>query len=261
MTQLTDELIMAYVDGELEEDLSRQVKEAIEKRPELLQQAQMFRDSGTMLKGVYDSPLHETIPERLIKTVKGSRQESPWLRIRNLLRSFMQIPTWLPAHGVAFILILLFGGAMGYLGSGMISPRNGSFPFLLTSEGFSRGMERTISGQTFTLDGRSIQVTPIATFVDKSGRYCRQYELMSKKGGRIKVAQGVAFRKQSGTWQMWIFVVSESHGSSTNTRNNTYVPAAGKDDSFDQMIDQVMAAPPFTPQQEKKIINEGWKKQ
>lgn len=250
---------MAYVDGELDEDLSRQVKEAIEKRPELLQQAQMFRDSATILKGVYDSPLHEAVPERLLKTVKNSKQQRPRLRVRNFLRSFLQIPTRLPAHGVAFALILLFGGVMGYLGSQMIAPRNGSFPFLLTSEGFSRGMERTVSGQTFTLDGHSIQVTPIATFVDKSGRYCRQYEVMTRKGGRIKVAQGVAFRDQSGTWQMWIFVASGFHGSSTNTGDNTYVPAAGKDDSFNQMIDQVMASPPLTPQQEKKIINEGWK--
>jgi len=259
MVELTDELIMAYVDGELEKELARQVREAIGEHPELLRRAQMFRDSANMLQGIYDAPLHEAIPERLIESVKNSQQRNPGLRVRNFLTSFLRIPAWQPAHGVAFILILLFGAAMGYLGSGMISPRNGSFPIMLTSEGFSQGLERTASGRTFSLDGHSIQVTPIATFLDKSGRYCRQYEIMSRKDGRINFAQGVAFRNQSGRWQMWIYVASGSPGGSIKTESNTYVPAGGRDNSFNQMIDQIMASRPLTPQQEKKIIREGWK--
>jgi hypothetical protein len=150
--------------------------------------------------------------------------------------------------------------AMGYLGHGLISPQDEYFPTLITGEAFSRGLETTLSGRTFTLNGKSIQVTPVAIFLDKSDRYCREYEVLSRKDGRTNAARGVAFRNQSGEWRVWIFIASEPRESLTKPGKQTYVPAAGKDDQFNQILDQIMASPPLTPQQEQKIIRKGWKK-
>ena len=45
-------------------------------------------------------------------------------------------------------------------------------------------------------------VTPVKTFQDRSGRYCREYTTEAVVGGRTEQVYGTACRQPDGSWQL-----------------------------------------------------------
>ena len=50
-------------------------------------------------------------------------------------------------------------------------------------------------------DGHRYQVKPTATYRDREGRYCREYQTTVIIGGRSELAYGKACRQSDGSWQ------------------------------------------------------------
>ena len=257
MIKLTDELIMAYVDGELEEKQADEIRKAIEKNPEALKRVKIFSDSAAMLKGIYDAPINEAVPERLIKTVKNNQTDKMISRIRDFLNSFLRIQSWPAAYGMSLFLALLFGIGGGDLTFNMISLKSDSYTMMLTGKEFGQGLETTISGQSFTLADHAIKVTPVATFQNKARRYCRQYEVLTSQNKQNNFSQGIACRNQSGKWQTCVYITSIPFETSTIEQNTNYIPA-GMNELIDDITDRLMTSPPMTRKQEAELISKGW---
>jgi surface antigen len=51
-------------------------------------------------------------------------------------------------------------------------------------------------------DGARYQVTPVETYQDNGGRYCREYQATSVIGGREQQTYGTACRQPDGSWQL-----------------------------------------------------------
>ncbi len=260
MKEINDELIMAFVDGELDGQLAREVEESINRDPEAMKKADIFRDSAAMLRGVYDTPLYEPVPERLVESVREYGKGQRTHGLRDFFARFLHFPKWQPAFAMAVVLLLVLGMAGGYLVSMMVSEPGRLSPVLLTSGEFSQGLDRTISGRTFTIAGAGIRVTPIATFKDKEGHYCRQYEILSGKDGKHTFAQGVACRTPSGKWQVLVYVASGASPGPEGIQGSKYVPA-GQEDLVEDIVNKLMASPPLSQGQEEQLIANGWKQQ
>lgn len=259
MTKLPDEILMAYVDGELDEKETNDVRKAIKADPKVQKRVEIFTDSAAMLQGVYDAPLHEAVPKKLLKAIENSESGKPPRKLFDHIADFLRMPGWQPAYALMATFVLLIGIGAGYLVSEIISPNKAFSPVALNSEKFSRGLETTASGQTFNIADRALQVTPVSTFLDKSQRYCRQYEqVIIGQNGEKNLSHGVACRDASGNWHTMIYIAPHPAGKSP-ANSIKYIPA-GDEDLIDIMVSNVMASPPLAIEQEAKLINQAWKK-
>ncbi len=255
MKQLTDERIMAYVDGELTPAETEEIRDAVQKDPEALKRAEMFKESAAMLQGVYDAPLNQTIPERLINIVRQNRSDKTGGRVVDFLTSLFRWPQWSPAYGMALTITLILGISAGYLASRwtLLPPTPNTALFV--GQDFSRGLETTISGQIFTLADGTIKITPIATFQDPTNRYCRQYEVTAIDSEN-DFSRGIACRAPSGQWLAIVHLMAPPADQRAGNSAD-YVPA-GRDDVFDHILEKTMAAPPLTLEQEAALIDHAW---
>jgi anti-sigma factor RsiW len=68
---VTDEIIMAFADGELEPKLVECVREAIDADDRLRRKFENFRNVRILLTRAFDGILEEPVPERLLRAVAG----------------------------------------------------------------------------------------------------------------------------------------------------------------------------------------------
>ncbi len=262
MNKLTDEILMAYVDGELEKKQIDDIRMAVKADPDLRMRVKKFQDSRTMLQGLYDAPLHEPVPERLLQTARGCNNETVTsfaperpekTNIINWFSNLFRLPILQPAYVMMALCFLTIGICTGHFMTDNRQPKQ--YSFFLDSNDFNLGLEKTVSGQSFYLDNRQVKITPVSTFVDKTQRYCRQYEVVMDNN---QVSSGVAFRDTSGRWKTMIYTTAQkSHGPSTFNKTN-YLPA-GADDVIDDFISELMSSPPMGLEQETKLIDQHWK--
>jgi anti-sigma factor RsiW len=67
---LSDELIMAFADGELEPCLAAYVREAIENDDAIRHKQEIFRSTRAVLARSFDPVLIEPVPERLKRAIR-----------------------------------------------------------------------------------------------------------------------------------------------------------------------------------------------
>ncbi len=202
--------------------------------------------------------MHDEVPEYLVEGIVNYRDrigEQPGLWDR--FRSWLQIDTWQPAHILAFSMIFMIGIGAGWFAAGLSRPERIAYAPFSLDEKFSRGLETTVSGMGFPLKKQDVQVTPVATFVDKQGRYCRQYEVIHREEGKTPLSYGVACRTGKGKWMSRVTFFPESSEIAAPAAKDSFIPAAG-DDTAATLFADLMAAPPLTIEQEKDLIRSRW---
>ena len=258
MTKLTDEILMAYVDGELEDKQAEDIRKAIETDSEALKRVEIFRDSSAMLQGVYDAPLQEPVPKRLIDTVMSFKADKPAPGLLESVVAFLRMsPSWKPTYALVATVALLIGAGTVYLATNITQPDRKHYSMTLNGGDFSMGLETTASGQFFTIGDQGIQVMPVATFLDKSNRYCRQYDVVARQDKNVRISQGIACRNKSGKWTTMITINSHPSDPLPTDTNSGYIPA-GEDDFIDIIFSQIMASPPMTLERESELIDQAW---
>jgi hypothetical protein len=258
MAKLTDEILMAYVDGELEDKQADDIRKAIETDLEALKRVEIFRDSSAMLQGVYDAPLQETVPKRLIDTVMSFKADKPAPGLLERVVAFLRMPpSWKPAYAIVASVALLIGAGAGYLATNITQPDRKHYSMILNGGDFNRGLETTASGHFFAIEDREIQVMPVATFLDKSNRYCRQYDVVTRQDENMRISQGIACRNKSGKWLTMVSINSHPSDPLPTDTNSGYIPA-GEDDLIDIIFSRIMTSPPMALERESELIDRAW---
>lgn len=119
MQKPTDERLIAYLDGEVDDAEREFIAEALERDPSLRDREAAFAESGALIRAAFDSVLHEEIPERLIRAAHGEPSTgvadfAAAQRRRFSLRRWSDHRVWLGAGVAASLLCLLIGAGGGY---------------------------------------------------------------------------------------------------------------------------------------------------
>jgi hypothetical protein len=252
MKSITDEIIMAYVDGQLDPEQTILVKEAIAHDPALREKAAVFNDTASVLEGVFDAPLHEEIPTRLLKTVQVSSKKSFVAQVGKFFSGLQPVPAY------AFALVLLVGVGILYK-TQTVPTAPGVAPLLATRE-FSRLLDQTPSGQSFVVQKSSSAVTivPILSFRDADQRFCRQLELDTTSAKTQKIGQGIVCRTAAGDWETVALLENTAQEGMQQASPQRY-ELAGDTDKIDAMVDSMLNGKPISLQQENEYILNGWK--
>jgi anti-sigma factor RsiW len=119
MHKPSDEALIAYLDGELDNPGADEVQAALARDPALARHAASLRESAALLRMAFDSALHEPLPERLVAAARGIGGEEKVVRFPEPRAARARAADAAPRRRLLLIAAsvagLLIGGGIGYL--------------------------------------------------------------------------------------------------------------------------------------------------
>jgi hypothetical protein len=231
MEKVTDEMLMAFVDGETDAATAAMVEKALAADPGLALRAQDFRRSKALLRDAFGDVRREPVPEALLAAVVRADQAGTIVAFpyRHKLRFALPLAASL---AVAF-------GVAGYF-VGQTTPDTDD---LLGHAAIADALGETVSGDSRTLklaSGDALLRT-LATYRIEGG-ICRSFDL---SGSDIALT-GVGCDRGAG-WNVDLTVAQASN-------NGLYAPASGAAlSSIDAYLDALEASAALTRQEEEDV--------
>lgn len=253
---IPDEVLMAYVDGELSEAEREAVQAALATQPSLMQRVESFSFTRGPLLRPFDAVLAAPIPERLSalladvepRVVRRVPAPSGASKLRDIVAGF-----WAPfLSPAAAIPVVLLGVAAGWLLQHAnttqfvsLDDRGG----LVASAPLQAALEATPTGTRVSVGSR-LAVEPRFTFANTKKGWCRQYELIQGDG---QVAGGLACRDQ-GVWK----VIAQSPVLPRRDTAGRTVPAGDDEGVVGEVRSALQEGAVLGRTQEERLIREGW---
>jgi hypothetical protein len=250
--EITDELLVAYVDDELDADQRAMVGSVLATDPALCDRAEEMRLSRDLLREAF--PLH---PDAGIPT--PIEQAANRLAGACARRTFRQrIPflfqSWRKYAMVAGIVLCVAAPA-GYLAWRGGSEANGRPVTALMQIGpdtpLHGVLESTPSGDVVDVPAEGAAIRAVLTFRAKDGRFCREFEILASSGG----STGIACRDQ-GEWRAEVILSA----AAAPTNSNYYTPAGQSEDAaVAEVVRHLIEGDPLSAQQEAHVLASRWR--
>jgi hypothetical protein len=253
--EITDEMLVAFADGEADEALAERIETALEADEALAKRLEVFVTTRTVLKRSFDHVAREPVPEKLMQFVMsngrmaGDDAAKPAVSpaLRRAASRWGQGQSW--SMAAAFALAVGIGGYfMGTLQRGG-APVNGSFAALAGAEPvLAEKLTSTPDGATiaFKMADRTGEIALRESFRTRQG-YCRTFGVTD---GATKLG-GVACRTEQG----WRTEVATAEGESIGG----YAPASGMAKAVEAFLDAAEAEDPLAAEAVREKITAGWK--
>jgi hypothetical protein len=221
MTEITDDMLMAYVDGELSEAKRLLVDSAVASDPALFERLEKHRRLRARMSGAFTGVLEEPVPERLIAAAKPSNVVSLADRRRGP-------PAW------AAIAATLVVGVV----AGLAVPR--SQPVI--------GSDLAAHGELATALDKQLASAPsgdvrVGLSFKTANGYCRTFS-------QAEVA-GLACREGAG-WKVRMAVAKEEGAGAYRMAASTPAPVL-------EAAQALMVGEPLDAAAEKAAAARGWK--
>lgn len=267
MSEISDETLMSYIDGELDWAERRQVEGAIHRQPDLQDRLRVFAATGLNLQRLYSQPMQEAVPDHLLRFVleapmntapKGRKAQRMGAGFFGALKEALMPGGFRPAVAYAFSAVFVVGVAGGLISSRMM--HNSPSETVVAEAPSSTTMGPTMVGYNngaIIAQGefaRSLETAPMDvatswsaggsqeasfkakfTFMDARKQYCRQYQI-GQAGDAGSV--GVACRTEQGQWVIEhnILGVDKEGGQAVHTAGKGRGPLQAVDAIVDKMI-------------------------
>jgi hypothetical protein len=240
--KFTDEMLMAYADGELDSVTRGAIEEALAGDPALARAVERHRAMAARVRGAHGSVLDEPVPERLATLVAGTAAApvsglATRLGERGSRAGQWRLPAW--AAAAASLVVGLFVGfflarepAVPYAESGGALVARGALDTALTSQlataGGMRGVRVGIS------------------FRDRDGDYCRTFHLQ-----REASLAGLACRRGKG-WTLEVLAPAPAGHGELRTATAMPLPVL-------QAVDAAIDGEPLDAAAEAAARDAGWR--
>jgi anti-sigma factor RsiW len=191
--EFDDETLMAFADGELDEETAAAVEKAIGTNEALARRVALFVQTRVDVKEALRPLVEEPVPERLSQSVlrmidEAKRHSVPsdeseaLPRVVALKANDSREPSpqrsWIMP--LAASLVAIACGIGGYLvGIGNQDPQNGLQVAGLNSSALTEALRRLPSGEEVVLADSNDRIRVVASFWDESGAFCREFEVDS----------------------------------------------------------------------------------
>ena len=255
----TDEVLMAYADGELSESDRRQLKAQLESQPELAERLRVFEDTRRPLLELFAQKAAEPVPEHIVSLVqtsptfdgaRGSPAHGGFSQRMRTLVAKLREPFALPQFALAgTVAALVVGGSVVYF-AGFAGPdlHKAGSPLAVA-------LDTVPSSSSSLLGGDGAIFKSKLTFQSRAGEYCREFLAGQPKGTG---QNGVACREKNGDWRMEASAPTKirADGSEVKTAFEKSTRA-----DVDAALDRLMDQPAFDAEDESALIKNGWREQ
>jgi hypothetical protein len=237
----SDEDLMAYADGELDDQKRQQIREAINRDPEIARRVESHRALKESLRKGFDPVLQEPVPDRLVTAARSqsSASKSNVVPLRGHKVPARPQPRWI-ALAASFILgalALQFGGSL--LRSDSITERDGQ----MLAAG---NLRDALSNQLAASQTPSSAVQIGVSFLSHNGHYCRTFQLHELGGLACN---------DGGNWKLEV-LARENHAG-----NAEYRPAASSlPPAVVQAVTDTISGEPLDAKGESSARAQKWQK-
>lgn len=255
-TQIPDDLLAAYVDGELSEAERAQVEQAIARDARLAQRVAQQRALRGRLRNVFDGVLHESVPQRLVNAARheavGPAQIIDLARVRAARarrneRRRLPVPRR-AAVGLAASLLIGIGAGLLlehlFVSAGPTEYRDGA---LLASG----PLHRALNEQLATAAPGTSAVRIALSFHAKSGSYCRTFVFDG-----TRTLTGLACREQD-RWHLLMLLGADTAAAAAGPQGyrlaGATLPAA-----LLQAVNERISGEPLDANAEARARHSGW---
>lgn len=211
---ISDESLMAYADGELDETTRATIEAAMREDPEIRKRVARHRALRAAMQGALSTVLDEPVPERLIAAARARPAQSSGTVV-NLAgardapnrRTSTNSGPWLPAAMAASLLVGLAAGYWAWHGpSALIRDNPGGG--LVASAALADALTTQLS------DDRSTSHAAITglSFRTKAGDYCRTFSLAG-----ADASSGLACHEDN-SWKIKALAPTPAESNAANFR-------------------------------------------
>jgi hypothetical protein len=249
---IPDELLAAYVDGELEGAERLRVEQAIAHDARLAQRVAQHRALRERLRGAFDATLRESMPQRLLQAARlaapGSAQVIDLARVRAARTRRGERHRSMISRRVAIAASLLVGVFAGLFvarlsGSGALTDyRDG---VVLARGGLAQALDQQLASNP---GSSAIRIG--LTFRAKSGEYCRTFTVT----GDSSLA-GLACRAQD-RWE--VPALLDVKGTASDAQHFR-MAASALPPALAQLVDARISGAPLDASRELKARDQGWR--
>ena len=240
MTEISDETIIAFVDGELRPDKAASVRKAIENDAALAASAARYRALRNHIDQTFGAVVREPLPDRFHQLFEDDKPSANSARLP-LLGRWSAAMT--PISWGAMAASLMVGVIVSNL---FMNSQEPTLNFALYQDGGAEGLLAVLIKEPSgaQLEGAEI----IATYQNSEGDICREFVIGDERRG-----QGLACRHQGGgDWSVVAF--------SPAPPPNAYLPAGEMADGdmsadFSAMLEGYRTV---EAEEEAQLIDDGW---
>jgi anti-sigma factor RsiW len=286
VSQISDEMLMAYADGELDGDDRGRVESYLAHAPEGADRLAVFSTTGRGLAGIFEQPMLEPVPKRLVESVTartgpssvpasnasaGTGRENviPFERRvyprDRLAAARNSRQNW--SLAAACVTALAVGaGSYGFLNRSSSGP-DAMFGVAQSAAGervatlaLASVLDTTLSGSVAVRDvgGTVAEIKPVFTFATASKQFCRQYMITGAAGhAQAGVACREAGRDGAASWRI------ETHvAAAVKSKTDGQIVPAGKDGvaSVEATVDRLISGNVLGGDEEAALMKGGWSK-
>ncbi|MGS1097347.1 anti-sigma factor family protein (plasmid) [Aquamicrobium terrae] len=247
MAIFSDETIMSYVDGELDEATSGEIETALASDAELRARVDLFAQTRLAAREALEPMLDEPVPQNLKALVEAmvarSRQSvaDPVPHSATAKRVLVPANDWQRLAAAACIAGLLGVTAGYYMADGSMEP-SGLQIAAADPQALFAALRTAPSGEELTLLGSAERFRVIASFHDHQQALCREFELdMADKTKLTSVACD-----DNGQWRVRFAVNAPEDTAS-------YAPASSGE-ALDAYLTAIQAGDPLSADAERQAL-------
>lgn len=257
--RFTDEMLMSYADGELDEETALALEGAMEADDALALRAAVFIETRALARDALSPLAEEPVPAALTASVErmiGEHRARTAPEVAEALSPDTDRVVAFPAAPkrsrmaewrlpLAASIAALLGGAGGYFLSSSGEPAaHGLHVAGIESPLLADALATAASGAEVQLNQPDQRFRAIATFRDAGNELCREFEVDSA-GGETVIS--VACR-EADAWRIKFAVVAPGD-------NTGYAPASSAE-TLDAYLTAIEAQPPMASEEEAKALAE-----
>jgi len=245
---ITDELLVAYVDDELDAAQRAMVNATLERDAVLRCRGEEMRLSRDLLREAFPLQSPETVPVRL--EAAAERLAAVCTRQPRRARHDFSLR---PKYAVAAALVVCAVAGAAYVAWQPVKPtpqRVTAVAQIDLGNPLHTLLESTPSAQVVEVPEEGAALRAVLTFRANDGRFCREFEIFAS----ARASTGIACREK-GQWRTEV----QSSASATLASSNYYTPAAGSDDpAIAAVVDKLMQGEPLDVEEEAQVLAAHW---
>lgn len=195
---ISDEILMAYADGELDAEQRRQVEQAVKQDAQLARKLEKHRALHQRLHRELDGVLTEAVPDRLLATLKAPATKAQPTSVIDLetRRAAKQVVrrAWTSREWSAMAACLVAGLCLGlfalnFRSGAIVATRDG---VMIASGKLATALDTQLASTQSKTDAVQIGLS----FRDQSGDYCRSFALQENQVAGLACNSGKDWRVQ-----------------------------------------------------------------
>lgn len=228
MMNLDESTLIAYVDGELDSETAREVEAKLGGDPEAQRFVDQLREIAALSRVAFNDTLHEPVPQHLRSAIMDKLAQSNDTSTSDSdnvvsfqARSQANWGKALPLAAAVAGLLLGLGGGFQYsetstnkaLQQASLSQAQDQ---IAMNTALNKALEVNLSGNELAWrnpdSGRTALFTPVRTYQDKDGKYCREYRKDVTSNNQTETTYGLACRTDEGTWKTRYLILEDGAG-------------------------------------------------